>query len=124
MNDTARRGQQLNDVIKELREAGRADAHLLLMRNGISRLAPIIHTLRKEWGADSIETTRQPGEMAVYILKRPPAHWYVARQPRSSGWKCSTCATPAPAGLTLAKRTPTLAIGDCPACEGSRVYRR
>jgi|GEM_PF-2297815 len=122
--EPVRRATQLQHVIDALRDTGRADAHLLLMQHGITRAATYIHGLRKAWGADSIETTREHGEMAVYLLKVPPTHWFIPSKPRRASWTCVDCGATAPTGLTIEQRTPRMGRGECPTCAGSRMFRR
>jgi len=93
--ETTRRSNQRLIVINQFREAGRVDAHVMWTRYGISRTAAIVCLLRKDWGEDSIVTVRETGEMAVYILKRPPEMWVKPRARRAKrivkGWYCATC---------------------------------
>jgi len=113
-------------ILRTFKQFNEVDAHDMLIMFGISRTATYIWQLRKLWGEDSIETLKRPAEnMALYRLTRRPATFDIPRKPRRSRrgeWTCTACGqTAMPDGLT--KRTPTLAIGQCPTCGSSRLFR-
>ena len=122
-NEPETRANQRVLVIEEFRRSGRVDAHMMWTR-GISRLASIIWRLRKEWGHDSIETiVGGKGEMAVYILKRPPDVWFRPRRTPAGpkGWFCSVCGQRT---LYLDVRlTPTRGKSHCGPCNKVNMFR-
>lgn len=106
MTLTIRRGEtQRAFVERVLTEQGRISAHAamfdLFMDGGgkasITRLAPIIDTLRNKAGWD-IETIERPHEQAVYVLHGRPAFGHAVGATR----ECPSCHRSHAVGTTCA----------------------
>ena len=122
-----RKTTQMAHILRTFKQFNEVDAHDMLIMFGISRTAGYIWHLRQLWGEDSIETLKRPAEsMALYRLTRRPATFDIPRKPRRSKrgtWTCTSCGQDQLGFDGLEKRTPTLAIGECPTCGNSRLFR-
>lgn len=123
MSEESVRTTQMKRLVEQLRDWGMVDAHQMLLKFGITRLARDISILRRKFGWE-IETIRGGfGEMATYRLLNPSVDWdaptrRAARKPVA----CMTCGAPSEDTKALTRVSPSFLRGTCATCGKTRMF--